>query len=69
MKIELIKTSEADGNWLKVKTDDYFNKCWQLNSPLRTDEEAMNEALKYFDLIVATESKPIVTEIIKSVEI
>ncbi len=51
MKLEIIKTKETDGDWLKVFCDDNCKACLKLGTTSRTDEETMNRALEIYDFL------------------
>jgi hypothetical protein len=62
MTLELIRTSEPDGLWLKILRDGFTVKCWQV--PHGSEYTAHIEAEVYFDRLVESTKK---MEILKSV--
>jgi len=47
MKIQIIRTSEADGEWYKVKIDDSTQACISITEG--KDAEALQRAEKIYD--------------------
>ncbi len=44
MKVQIIETVEADGNWYKVKKDDIVIACLRKDVDFRTNGEALKRA-------------------------
>jgi predicted RNase H-like HicB family nuclease len=51
MKIELVKTKEADGDWFKIKVDGSTQQCIGFGKYI-TEEEALKRAEEIYEFYV-----------------
>lgn len=69
MKLQLKKTIEYDGKWLKIYKDDSLLQSFKLDVDYRTNEEAMQRAEDTFQFILQNGDTEVILKEVETKEL
>jgi len=69
MKLQLKKTIEYDGEWLKIYKDDSLLQSFKLDVDYRTNEEAMQRAEDTFQFILQNGDTEVILKEVETKEL